>query len=195
MSGASTNCAERGVPVQRQRSAQMLLPDATYIRAWFSHSCFSRIVAVQFSKCNSLANSVLYNPLISGIVTVNWNIVTMTSWMPALTQDGPRYMAIADAIAADLASGGSQGRRPAASAARTRMAARGDTWHRDAGLPGSRAARAAQRGSGSRQLSARPQPARISLPCWRQSRACCRCTSLPRRGCIRSATSTLRSTG
>jgi len=39
------------------------------------------------------------------IVTVKWNIVTMTSWTPTLTPDKPRYVAIADAIAADLTLG------------------------------------------------------------------------------------------
>src|SRR5262245_34554933 len=39
------------------------------------------------------------------IVAVKRNIVTMTSWMPSLAADRPRYLAIADAIAADLAAG------------------------------------------------------------------------------------------
>jgi DNA-binding transcriptional MocR family regulator len=39
------------------------------------------------------------------IVTVKWNIVTMTTWLPTLSPDRPRYIAIADAIAADLACG------------------------------------------------------------------------------------------
>src|SRR5438552_3294242 len=42
---------------------------------------------------------------IASIVTVKWNIVTMTSWEPTLAPDRPRYLAIADAIAADLSSG------------------------------------------------------------------------------------------
>jgi DNA-binding transcriptional MocR family regulator len=45
---------------------------------------------------------LLYNV---AIVTVKWIIVTMTSWMPSLTPDKPRYVAIADAIAADLTVG------------------------------------------------------------------------------------------
>lgn len=45
---------------------------------------------------------MLYNVI---IVTVKWNIVTMTSWTPALAPDKPRYVAIADAIAADLTHG------------------------------------------------------------------------------------------
>ncbi len=37
---------------------------------------------------------------------VNWNIVTMTTWQPNLEgRTGPRYIAIADALAADLAAG------------------------------------------------------------------------------------------
>jgi DNA-binding transcriptional MocR family regulator len=39
------------------------------------------------------------------IVTVKWNIVTMTNWIPTLASDKPRYVAIADAIAADLTVG------------------------------------------------------------------------------------------
>jgi DNA-binding transcriptional MocR family regulator len=39
------------------------------------------------------------------IVTVNRNIVIMTSWLPHLAGDRPRYIAIADAIADALASG------------------------------------------------------------------------------------------
>jgi DNA-binding transcriptional MocR family regulator len=39
------------------------------------------------------------------IDTVNWKIVTMTSWTPHLATGKPRYIAIADAIASDLASG------------------------------------------------------------------------------------------
>jgi len=39
------------------------------------------------------------------IATVKRNIVTMTSWTPALAPDKPRYIAIADAIAADLTFG------------------------------------------------------------------------------------------
>ena len=42
---------------------------------------------------------------IASIVTVKWNIVTMTSWVPSLSSDRPRYLAIADSIAADLAAG------------------------------------------------------------------------------------------
>jgi DNA-binding transcriptional MocR family regulator len=42
---------------------------------------------------------------IAQIVAVKWNIVTMTSWVPSLSSDRPRYVAIADAIAADLATG------------------------------------------------------------------------------------------
>src|SRR6202008_548546 len=34
-----------------------------------------------------------------------WNIVTMTSWTPVLAPDKPHYIAIADAIAADLTFG------------------------------------------------------------------------------------------
>ena len=36
---------------------------------------------------------------------INANIVTMTSWMPQLSPDRPRYLAIADAMRADLMSG------------------------------------------------------------------------------------------
>lgn len=39
------------------------------------------------------------------IDTVKWNIVTMTNWTPSLATDKPRYIAIADAIAADLTFG------------------------------------------------------------------------------------------
>jgi DNA-binding transcriptional MocR family regulator len=46
--------------------------------------------------------SLLYDV---SIVTVKWNIVTMTNWIPTLTPDKPRYVAIADAIAADLTGG------------------------------------------------------------------------------------------
>jgi DNA-binding transcriptional MocR family regulator len=45
------------------------------------------------------------NLLTCVIVTVKRNIVTMTSWTPALAPDRPRYVAIADAIAADFAEG------------------------------------------------------------------------------------------
>jgi len=43
--------------------------------------------------------------LLPQIDTVKWKIVTMTSWKPVLAADKPRYLSIADAIAADLASG------------------------------------------------------------------------------------------
>jgi DNA-binding transcriptional MocR family regulator len=45
---------------------------------------------------------LLYN---ASIVTVKWNIVTMTNWVPTLAPDRPRYVAIADAIASDLSAG------------------------------------------------------------------------------------------
>jgi DNA-binding transcriptional MocR family regulator len=53
-----------------------------------------------------LSLATRYDNLVTcSIVTVKRNIVTMTTWIPALAPDRPRYVAIADAIAADLAEG------------------------------------------------------------------------------------------
>jgi DNA-binding transcriptional MocR family regulator len=70
---------------------------------------YSRMVVTpeelyQYKALNFLATR--YDNLVTcAIVTVKSNIVTMTNWIPSLAVDRPRYVAIADAIAADLAEG------------------------------------------------------------------------------------------
>jgi DNA-binding transcriptional MocR family regulator len=61
------------------------------------------IVSIQIAE-NVLA--FVYDKCVTYIiVTVKYYIVTMTNWLPTLSSDRPRYLAIADAIAVDLASG------------------------------------------------------------------------------------------